>query len=158
MNVGSAPAYKVQVFLYNSALGRIQGFTPSNGFVIGRSWQVRKGRQTMRGSSCMERLGIIPMDTTVGRNMRIDDAAREAVDWVRRVRSQGKEWALYPEPSVPELYPNMGNSQDSPWHQAKTEIGKELQELTLLWNVGITARSYAHSQGVTRWNLSLIHI
>jgi len=152
MNVGSAPAYKVQVFLYNSALGRIQGFTPSNGFVIGRSWQVRKGRQTMRGSSCMERLGIIPMDTTVGRNMRIDDAAREAVDWVRRVRSQGKEWALYPEPSVPELYPNMGNSQDSPWHQAKTEIGKELQELTLLWNVGITARSYAHSQGVTRWN------
>lgn len=151
MNVGSAPAYKVQVFLYNAALGRIQGFTPLNGFVIGRSWQVRKGRQMIRGTSCIERLGIIPMDTTVGRNMHIDDAARDAVDWVRKVRNEGRNWSVHPTPSVPELYPNMGNSQDSPWHQAKGEIAKELQELTLLWNVGITARSYAHAQGVTKW-------
>ena len=150
-NVGSAPAYKVQVFLYNAALGRIQGFTPSNGFVIGRSWQVRKGRQMIRGTSCIERLGIIPMDTTVGRNMHIDDAARDAVDWVRKVRNEGGNWSVHPTPSVPELYPNMGNSQDSPWHQAKGEIAKELQELTLLWNVGIAARSYAHAQGVTKW-------
>ena len=151
MNIGSAPAYKVQVFLYNSALGRIQGFTPTNGFVIGRSWQIRKGRQTIRGSSCMEKLGIISMDTTVGRNMQIGDAARDAIDWVRKARSEGDRWSLYPEPSVPELYPNMGNGQDSPWHRAKSEIAQELQELTLLWNVGITARSLAHSQGITRW-------
>ena len=151
MNIGSAPAYKVQVFLYNSALGRIQGFTPANGFVIGRSWQIRKGRQTIRGSSCMEKLGIISMDTTVGRNMQIGDAASDAIDWVRKARSEGDRWSLYPEPSVPELYPNMGNGQDSPWHRAKSEIAQELQELTLLWNVGITARSHAHSQGITRW-------
>ena len=151
MNIGSAPAYKVQVFLYNSALGRIQGFIPANGFVIGRGWQIRKGRQTVRGASCLEKLGIIPMDSTVGRNMHINDAAREAVDWVRKLRRKGNKWDLYPKPSVPELYPNMGNTQDSPWHRAKGDIAQKLQELTLLWNVGVAGRSHAHSQGITRW-------
>ncbi len=151
MNIGSAPAYKVQVSLYNSALGRIQGLTPSNGFVIGRGWQIRKGRQTSRGVSCMEKLGIISMDSTIGGNVQVGDAANDAVDWVRKVRHEGNGWSLYPVPSVPELYPNMSNVQDSPWHRAKGDIAEELQELSLIWNVGVAVRRHLHSQGIKKW-------
>ena len=37
-NSGSAPAYKVQLHLYNRMLGRLQGYTPPESFVLGRGW------------------------------------------------------------------------------------------------------------------------
>lgn len=38
-NSGSAPAYKVQLHLYNRMLGRLQGYTPPESFVLGRGWE-----------------------------------------------------------------------------------------------------------------------
>ena len=38
-NSGSSPAYKVQVYIYNRALGRLQGYTPPTGWLLGRGWE-----------------------------------------------------------------------------------------------------------------------
>ncbi|HLF72562.1 MAG TPA: hypothetical protein VI759_10465, partial [Dehalococcoidia bacterium] len=78
-------------------------------------------------------------------------AASEACDWIRRVRREGAAWRVLPQPAQPELYPETGNTQDGPWHAAKSQIAKQIDDLTLLWNVRDTARSLAHRHGVTRW-------
>ena len=78
--------------------------------------------RTVRGSTCMERLGRVPQDSTVARGATLAGMADEAVEWVRRVRVEGMHWSVTPEPSMPQLKPNMRNTSDSPWNSAKREI------------------------------------
>ena len=119
---GSSRAYKAQLYIYNRALGRLQGYTPQAAYILGRSWRGTVDRRTVRGSTCMERLGRVPHDSTVARDVTLAAMTNEAVDWVRRVRVEGMRWSATPEPSVPQLKPNMRNQSDSPWSTAKKEI------------------------------------
>lgn len=150
-NSGSAPAYKVQLYIYNRALGRIQGFEPEAAFVLGRGWEQTAGRITSRGVSCMQRLAAVGPSTTLARGRPIAEATREACQWIREVRSNGRMWRLLPDPTRSELYPNSGNQQDGPWHAAKRRIAEELEDLTLLWQVGVPGRATGHRAGVYRW-------
>lgn len=150
-NAESAPAYKAQMFVYNRALGRLQGYLPPEGHLLGRGWRQTVKDQTHRGTSCMERLAPVNQDYSFSSGRSIAEAVRAAADWVRRVRREGSGWVVLPEPSVDELRPNMKNEGDSPWHAAKQRIGQELGELTLLWQVGVEKRRAANGAGVVRW-------
>lgn len=119
---GSTRAYKAQLYIYSRALGRLQGYTPLASYILGRSWRGPVDRKTVRGSTCMERLGRVPQDSTVARGATLAGMTDEAVEWVRRVRVEGMHWSVTPEPSVPQLKPNMRNTSDSPWGSAKREI------------------------------------
>lgn len=149
-NGGSAPAYKAQVYLYNRALGRLQGYTPPVAYILGRSWEQTVHGETMRGFSCMDRLGPVDLAAEV-QGAPLSELADQAVGWVRRVRQQGHRWGVLPEPSVPELRPNMSQPQDGPWHDAKRRIAEAQQDLTLLWQVSDRGRRKALAQGVSRW-------
>lgn len=125
-NSESARAYKAQLFVYNRALGRLQGFLPRVAYLLGRSWkQTRKGILT-RGESCMELLAPVMHNSILGKGTSLAQAVSQATDWVRRVRREGKQWSVLPEPTVPELRPNMKYGEDAPWSQAKRRIGAEL--------------------------------
>jgi hypothetical protein len=138
-----------QAWVYNEALGRIQGYTPPASYVAGRAW--KQGED--RGSKCWERLARVPHDTLVrGRGMDLRETVQQAAAWIRRVRTEGAEWRVLPLPSVPELWPNMKADQDGPWHDAKARIGVALADLTLLPRVNMTHRARAHDAGVTRWD------
>ena len=138
-----------QAWVYNEALGRIQGYTPPASYVAGRAW--KQGDE--RGDRCWDRLARIPHDTMVrGRGIDLREAVQQAAAWVRRVRTEGAEWRVLPLPSVPELWPNMKATQDGPWHDAKAKIGVALADLTLLPRVNLTHRARAHDAGVTRWD------
>ena len=128
-NSGSGPAYKVQLFIYNRALGRLQGYEPPVSYLLGRGW--RQGRE--RGSGALDRLAPVPQAGTMTNRTPIAEITAAAVQWVRRVRAAGAAWAVLPKPSVPELYPNGSNAMDAPWHNAKRRIASELDELTQLW-------------------------
>ena len=169
-NNGSAPAYKAQLYVYNQMLGRLQGFEPPVSFLLGRGWQQRSDR----GGSAFERLGPVPQSGTVANGIPIAAEVERALRWIRRVREEGGDWQLLPAPSVPDLYPNMSNSDDgdmnvdvSPaevepdmdpgeahydWVGVKKWLASELKELTQLWQVGPGRRSAAHSAGFRRWN------
>ena len=173
-NQGSAPAYKAQLYIYNRMLGRLQGFEPPESYLLGRGWQRRQGVDTHRSSNAMEQLGPVPQNGTVANGVRIADAVEQALHWLRRVRTEGKDWQLLPEPSVPELYPNMSNADDSDvmleirpaelepgfgeeesagqWIGVKKWLAGELKELTQLWQVGVNERKDAHSGGIYRWD------
>ncbi len=121
-SAGSARAYKAQLYIYNRALGKMQGYTPQASYILGRSWRGPVDGKTARGSSCMERLGRVPQDSTVARGATLAGMTDDAVEWVRRVRVEGMHWSVTPEPSLPQLRPNMRNTSDAPWNSAKREI------------------------------------
>ncbi len=138
-----------QAWIYNEALGRLQGYTPPAAYVAGRGW--RQGED--RGDRCWERIARVRHDTFIrGRSTDLRDIVQQAAAWVRRVRTEGAEWRALPVPSVPELWPNMKASEDAPWHEAKRRIAEELADLTLLPRVGVSDRARAHAIGITRWD------
>ena len=142
-------AYQAQVWVYNTALGRIQGFEPPSGYLLGRNWK-RRGE---RGTGCLDRLGRIDMDNTFDRydGQSLSSLAQQAHQWIREVRAHGAEWEVLPVPTRPELYPHMGNEYDDPWHRAKASIAEELAELTMLPGVSPPRRRAMHERGITRW-------
>ena len=138
-----------QVWSYNHMLGRIQGYEAPFAYVLGRGW--RQG--PVRGDGCWERLGRVPAEAYVrSRERPLADVVAKAAAWIRRVRREGRAWDVLPVPTVDELWPNMKNDRDAPWHKAKKEIAEELRELTLVWRVSAAMRDRARSRGVTRWD------
>ena len=173
-NEGSGPAYKAQLYIYNRMLGRLQGFEPPESYLLGRGWQRQQSGSSFRGSNAMELLGPVPQAGNVANKVAIAAAVEEANRWVRRVRTEGKDWQLLPTPSVPELYPNMSNADDGDmlleirpaelephigeedsidqWMGVKKWLASELKELTQLWQVGVRKRREAHATGIYRWD------
>jgi len=150
-NDDSGRANKAQLFVYNRALGRIQGYLPPVSYLLGRSWkQIRKG-VTYRGAGCMELLAPVTQNSTLRKGTSLVEGVSQATSWIRRVRREGNKWSLLPEPTVPELRPNMKNREDAPWSQAKRKIAEELEDLTLLWQVGVDKRQDANAIGICRW-------
>ena len=149
-NSGSAPAYKAQVFIYNRALGRLQGYLPPEAFLLGRGWEQTKRGDTTRVDSCMDLVAPVANEYASYGRGRLSDQVAEAVEWVRRVRREGRDWQVLPEPSVDELRPN-AKGDAGEWSTAVKEIVKQSEDLTQLWWVGVAKRREANRQGITRW-------
>jgi hypothetical protein len=141
-------AYAVEVWIYADALARLQGYIPPAAYLLGRTWQ----RVDERGDGCLDRLARVDVDRWLAnRKMSLANLVRDATAWIRRLRDAGHQWHVFPEPSVPELYPHARNPEDTPWHAAKREIAERLGELTLLPAMNPERRAVAHASGYRRW-------
>jgi hypothetical protein len=141
--------YMVQVWLYNEALGRMQGFTPPAAFLLGRRW--RQGDEHP-GSAAFERLARVDRARTLKSGGSVADLAITACNWLRRLRAHGDRWQALPVPSVDELWPNARHTEDHPWHQAKREIAHALEDLTLLPRITPVRRAQGLVAGVRCWS------
>jgi hypothetical protein len=140
--------YAVEVWIYADALARLQGYAPPAAYLLGRTWQ----RGDERGDGCLDRLARVDVDRWLAnREMSLADLASHACAWIRRLRAEGHEWHVFPEPSVSELYPHARNHEDAPWHTAKREIAERLGELTLLPAMNPERRVLTHAAGYRRW-------
>ncbi len=140
--------YMAQVWLYNEALGRMQGHTPNAAFLLGRRWKDAKGR----GTSAFERIARVDHEAyikSLGMNLRT--YATQACAWIQRVRQHGAQWHVLPIPSVPELWPNIRRTDDQPWHEAKLQIARQLEDLTLLPRVTPEKRTQSIAAGISKW-------
>ncbi len=99
----------------------------------------------------MELLAPVMQNSNVRKGTSLAQAVSQAMNWVRQVRKEGDQWTVFPEPTVPELRPNMKNDEDAPWSQEKKNIAEQLEDLTLLWNVGVDKRQDANNIGILRW-------
>jgi len=149
-NGGNMAAYKAQMYIYHRALTVVQGVEPKNAYLLGRNWSYVKSYNKIRGNGPFERLGSINF-TEDKLDKGIIDRTNAAVAWIRRVRNEGMFWTLTPKPSIYELYPNMSNKYDSPWHWKKQELAEQLNEITLVWYCGVKHRKRAHDDGITSW-------
>lgn len=140
--------YMVQLWLYNQALGRLQGYIPSAAFLLGRRWETSKER----GRSALERLARIDSEAYFKSSKSyLSEHATAACAWIRKMRVEGSKWSVLPYPSVPELWPNIKRTDDQPWHETKLKIAHELEDLTLLPRVSPDKRQAAITNGLVRW-------
>ena len=144
-NSGSVPAFKCQLYIYNHALGIIQGYESPESYILGRKYKFESKGKLHFGKHCFERFGHI--EYSKWDNLYISEAI-SAIQWIRRLRMEGKEWELLPKPTVPELYPNMSSTYDTQWDSFKIEYANTIGEITLLWNCGVKNREIAHENGV----------
>jgi len=150
LNVASFPAYKSQLLIYNLALGYMQGYTPDQVYILGRRWKYISKGETYVGNFCFDKLAIIDYDT---HDLEYVSQTRKALEWLHEVRSdQAADWNILDYPLHRwELYPNMCNTHDYPWHSVKESISSQTKELTNLWMVGPKNRNKALDKGVCQW-------
>ena len=144
-NSHRTPAYKGQLAIYNAALGILQGYTPNEAYILAKSWNINNGKDD--GYNCFTRLGCIDYKNFDNKYLQ---ETNNAIKWVRNVRQNGSQWT-YNNPSVPELYPNMCNKYDAPYHNIKKDMAKELNELTMIYMVGTKNRAISHSKKIYSW-------
>ena len=136
--------YKTQLDVYNRALGRVQGTVPPLAYLAGRAWT----QTGDRGESAIERIHPVLMFGDVKKGMPLGSLTDEALSWRRRVQLEGDTWDVLPEPSEQGLFPNAGNSMDSPWHQAKVDISNQLGEMTRVSYINPGLRNDALLSGI----------
>lgn len=150
-NNGRIPSYKSQLYVYNHALGHIQGYEPPVAFIMGSRWKIEKrinGKATIiTNNNCFDRLGKIDYSS---KDKEYKISAADAIKWVLDVRTEGDKWSLYPQPSNNLLYPNI-SGVESPWDSFKEQYAKEINDITVLWNCGVKNRNIAHDNGIMSW-------
>jgi len=156
LNSCSIKAYKVQVYIYNKIISKIQGYDSGIAYLLGRKWKYTCKDLTYKGDRPFDRLGRICFNTV---DKDIPALTDDAVKWIRDMREHGNEWSdtlincnnTTILPRV-ELYPNISNSCDFPWHDVKKRIANNLNEITLLWMCGPKNREAAFEKGIRSWS------
>jgi hypothetical protein len=141
LNNDRIPAYKGQLAIYNIILGSLQGYTPMETYILGKGWNCEG--KNKKGDYKFDMLGVV--NYTRFDNKYIKDTYN-AIQWINDVNTKGKSWKLYP-PSIDELYPNM-SSMSKEWIEYKQKYAKNINELTLIWNVGIKNREFAFKKNI----------
>jgi hypothetical protein len=142
------PSYKSQLAIYNAAVGQLQGYTPDKAYILAKSYKYKTKGTSIVGYNCFDLLGHVDFSDF---DREYLDRTYKAINWVRNLRYNGHKWSCIP-PSVPELYPNMSNRYDAPYHTVKKNLAEKLNELTQIWMVGPKNRFYAHSKGIYKWS------
>jgi hypothetical protein len=141
------PAYKAQLAVYNSAIGLIQGYTAPKTYIMPKGWKYDSKGTYFSGIGCFDKLPEIAYDNEFDNKML--SKTREAVEWNHRVRKDGRKWTFLPQPSVPELYPNMSQARNNTkWDPVKENIAEKIGEITSLWFVNTEGRKKAHELGI----------
>ena len=144
----SSWANMMQVFIYNKALALTQGYSSSEGYLIGRKWT----QKSSRGNRFTDKLIAVPNDTVSKNRGSLSENVQASIEWLNDLKTDGVNWTLSPDSINPLLRPNMKNTRDFPWHQTKSLINSELKDLTTLWNVGVIKRNLANKCGVFQWD------
>jgi len=137
--------YMAQTFIYNEALGRIQGYLPPTSYLLGRGW---KGPKESCSSSCLDRLAPVPHGLML-KDRSLRDVAEGAVAWTRKLRFEGAGWDPRVVAVYPLLRPNLGEAS-YPWAKATRQIAEDVADPTVAWQVGHGGREKARTAGVTR--------
>ena len=145
LNEGRNKQYKTQLLIYNIIMGRIQGYIPHLAYIVGKGWKYKQKNETFSGINCYDSIGCINYDSDS--DTESINTTKNAIEWYRTIEQEYDKISLYP-PSYTHLYPNMCNKYDEPYHNKKYKYAKDIHELTLLYQVGITQRHHAMCNGI----------
>lgn len=146
-NDGRFPAYKGQLAIYTSILGQIQGYTPTEAYIMAKAWKIDSKKNGGRGYNCFDMLGVIDYD---GFDYQYIQKTCDAINWLNDLKQHGSHWTPL-KPTRKEMYPNASNKMDAPWTQIKKKLCEKLDEITQIWYVSDWNRIKAHEQGIMTW-------
>ena len=147
LNSGHYPAYKAQTYIYNEAIGVIQGYTSPFAFIMGRRWRFTQKDINHINYTCLNKLGRIDF---TGVDSGYPARVQKALDWVRDVKQNGSQWSVNP-PTRKELYPNMCVDSGI-WNQEKEKIAQDVGEITNIWYLGTKHRNKGLESNITSWH------
>lgn len=148
-NEGLIPFYKGQLLLYMEALNSIQNNKSNQAFILGNGFHYQKNRDNFESNEPFDKLGVIDYKD---KDNYVYQKLDNAIKWLRKLHQEGSNWKLLPEPSMPELYPNMCNKYDGYYHELKVELAEKLKELTLIWNIGVKNRYIGFDNKIYHYN------
>ena len=128
--------YKLQCFIYNQAIGKIQNYIPQSSYILGRRYSFSKKGKKVKILNCFEHLGTI-----LYKDIKINckDKIKKTQTWIKNIKQNRFKWSL--------LYPNMKNNTPE-WNLLKTKYAKEKDDITQLWNCSHKNRDNAHSNNI----------
>ena len=142
-NTGNIKAYKSQVIIYNSALGIIQNYEPDICFILGR--KIKKDNKKYNSFYTLGPVNIHKKDKYLLNKIK------EGISWIKKLKKNGHKWNPE-EMKIKELFPNMTNKNDYPWHYEKKKLAIKIKELTQIWKIGIKERKKLHKNGILSWD------
>ena len=80
-NRDSIPAYKGQLFIYNQALAKIQGYNPMKSFILGKMWSWKN----LNGINFMEKLGTIDY---LDFDSNYIEQTNNAIKWILKIKKR----------------------------------------------------------------------
>lgn len=140
-NSGNIPCYKSQAIIYNEALSVIQKYNPNSAYLFGR--KIESNHKYIG----FYKLGQIFMND---KDNKLKEKTIQAIEWMKDLKTNGLNWNINP-PSRTELYPNMCNTFDYPWHDTKKEIANKIKDITILWKCGTMDRKTAFNKNIFKW-------
>lgn len=140
LNNDKQRVYKAQLTMLNEALSVEQNHIADCSYIIGRKY-------TWKGckiNSVFEHVAVVE-------NFK-DENYNKAIEWIVRLHTDLSMKDLNPGClNEVNLFPNMKNHADYPWHNLKSKIASDIKEITLMYNCGHRVRELAHEKGITEW-------
>jgi hypothetical protein len=132
INSNNIPKYKGQLLIYTKLLNSHQMYQSKCAFIIGKNNDI----------------GVINYNEY---DLAYNSKINKAIEWIRRMRTEGHKWTLLPKPSCSELYPNMKNTLDSKYSNLKKKLSIKINEITNIWQCGYKKRLVAHNKHIYSW-------
>jgi len=149
-NTNNVKPFKTQIAIYNLALGEMQGYLPDQSYILGNGWILNRieNKQPIEESNRdpFDKLGSINYST---RDNSYYDSAMDAVDWIKELNSSNN--LTHDPPNDNRIYPNMCNTYDGFYHKLKKDIATKYNEITSVWNCGVSNRNEAFSKNIRSW-------
>lgn len=141
--------YKTQLYLYNIALGYIQGYNPNESYILAK----RLVHPNVLTYKFDEKLAVV---NYLSDDASIVDLYTKSVKWIRYMQKYGAKWDIN-NPHIHELLPNIKNpyssyhelDDKSPLKHVITTLSQN--DIALLWQCSKKNRLLALNNGITNW-------
>jgi hypothetical protein len=146
-NTGRVPSYKTQLYIYNQALAKVQGFCSSKAFILAKCLKTSGSGSESDCNILAEEYRQLAEVSFTGYDRWCSHEVNLAINWLTDVIADGKSW----DPKNPcrwEMYPNMTAIYDDKWTAVKTSLASHIGEITQIWNVGFKNRMLAFEQQI----------
>ena len=116
---------------------------------MGWKWKYTCSKKQYTGNSCFHKRGVIDYSHT---DQEYIQKTADAIEWIHEVRENCREWDLSETPLPhPNLYPNMCNRYDYPYHKIKKQFAHDINDITMIWKCGPIQRKCAIDNKVYSW-------
>lgn len=150
-NTYNVKPFKSQICIYNEGLGVMQGYTPPVAYILGNGWEyiqsIKGNKHYFKSNNPLDTLGRVDF---ICFDKQYIDLTNDAIIWYRTVFNSSN--MSHNPPCCPELYPNMCNKYDAPFHKVKEQMANKIDEITNIWFCGVDNREQAFMNGIKKWS------